>query len=732
VKPSDLDGDRWHEIDRLLEKTLDLPPEERDAFLTEACAEDVSLREQLDALLDAHDRSDAFFDGTARPLAAALAAGAGSVEEGVEIGPFRPIREIGRGGMGIVYLAEDTRLARPVALKVLPPWIGVGREARRRFRAEARAVSALDHPNIATLYEVDETPAGQLYMAFAFYDGETLADRISRGPLPVGEALDIAIAIAAGLSAAHARGIVHRDVKPSNVLLTEGGAVKLVDFGLAKIAGEEVTDAGVRMGTVAYMSPEQARGDVVDRRTDLWSLGIIVYEMLGGRRPFDADSYPALVRFILEEEAEPLHSPGEEVPREVQRVVRKLLRKSPADRYTSADDLLEDLRTLDAGERPTLVAHRTPGVGGESAPLRPAHSMRWRTAAGLVVPALAVAGLAAWIASRDTSAGESIERAAREAYSIGRIHLERRNREGLELARNYFRRATEIDPDFAPAYAMLAETYAQAGNWGMVAPSEGFAEARRLGEYALELDSAVAEAYSSLAAVSLYYDRDWGEAARLARRATALDPGYVLAYSRLAQALTHLGDPDGASAAGARAAALEHLPPFPQMRSAIRAYRGRDYETAIDSAAAAREFDAGIWQASWLICLSLVGQRAYPSAIDECGDGAARFDRNPIVIGALGYAYAAAGRRADALDVLARMDSLSSATYVGATLRAIVFGALGERARALAWLERAIEEHDVLLAQTRYPFFDPLRADPRVDSLLEAAGVDAQARDEGS
>nr|NIP77870.1 protein kinase [Gemmatimonadota bacterium]NIQ52186.1 protein kinase [Gemmatimonadota bacterium]NIU72291.1 protein kinase [Gammaproteobacteria bacterium]NIX42788.1 protein kinase [Gemmatimonadota bacterium]NIY06956.1 protein kinase [Gemmatimonadota bacterium] len=357
MRPSRLEPERWRRIDGVLGAALDRSPSERASFLDHACAGDPELRREVEALLAAGDRTDGVLEDAAGRVAAGILETPGS-SIGRRVGPFRILREIGRGGMGVVYLAEDTRLGRSVALKALPPYLGAGREARRRFEAEARAVSALDHPNIATLYEIDETEEGQLYMVFAYYPGETLERRISRGPLPPDRAVEIATGIAAGLGAAHERRIVHRDVKPSNVLLTRDGGVKLLDFGVAKVAGEEMTGEGIRLGTVAYMSPEQVRAGELDGRADLWSLGVVLYEMLTGSRPFRGGDPAATFQSILDDELAPA-LPGE-LPGALDQVVAKLLCKTPEGRYQSAEDLLADLRAVRSGAAPGVAIREPP------------------------------------------------------------------------------------------------------------------------------------------------------------------------------------------------------------------------------------------------------------------------------------------------------------------------------------------------------------------------------------
>jgi serine/threonine-protein kinase len=259
---------------------------------------------------------------------------------------------LGGGGMGVVYRARDTKLDRTVALKFLPPHLSAHPEAKERLLREARTASALDHPNIGTIHEISETKeaagrvsAGQRYIAMTYYAGETLKAKIARGPLPTEEAVGYAIQIAEGLCKAHEAGVVHRDVKPANVIVTEAGQVKLVDFGLARAAGESaLTRAGQMLGTAAYMSPEQARGESVDERTDLWSLGAVLYEMLTGRRPFRGRRLEAIIYSILNETPESLTSLRPEVHRALASVVEGCLAKDLEKRYPDAETLLQALR----------------------------------------------------------------------------------------------------------------------------------------------------------------------------------------------------------------------------------------------------------------------------------------------------------------------------------------------------------------------------------------------------
>lgn len=269
---------------------------------------------------------------------------------GKTIAHYQITEKLDSGGMGIVYKAQDTHLNRTAALKFLPPDLTRDTEARERFTREAQAASALDHANICTIYEIGEADDGQLFIAMAYYEGQTLKYKIKQGPLPVDEAVDLAIQIAQGLARAHEQGIIHRDIKPANVMVTDRGEVKILDFGLAKLVGSvELTTTGTRLGTVAYMSPEQARSEAVDHRTDIWSLGIVLYEMLTDERPFKGDYETALVYSILNEEPQPLSSVRNDISAEMENIVKKAFAKDAKERYQTVDELLDDLRLVKPG-----------------------------------------------------------------------------------------------------------------------------------------------------------------------------------------------------------------------------------------------------------------------------------------------------------------------------------------------------------------------------------------------
>jgi TolB-like protein/tetratricopeptide (TPR) repeat protein/predicted Ser/Thr protein kinase len=273
-------------------------------------------------------------------------------------GKYKIIEELGRGGMGIVYKAEDIRLQRTVALKFLPPELVHIPEIKDRFRQEAKAAAALDHPNICTIYDFDQAE-DRAFISMAYIEGQSLRKRIDSGPLELEEALRIAVQVAEGLQEAHKRGIVHRDIKSANVMVTERGQAKVMDFGLARVAGATlVTREGTTMGTVTYMSPEQARGDKVDQRTDIWSFGVVLYEMLTGELPFKGEHEQAIIHSILKEEPKPLRDLRADIPPSIEQVVFRAFEKDPDRRYQRIDDLLDDLKSIAAGIVPDEIQVR--------------------------------------------------------------------------------------------------------------------------------------------------------------------------------------------------------------------------------------------------------------------------------------------------------------------------------------------------------------------------------------
>ena len=338
---------RWPLVERYFAAALDTPPEDREGRLAAECGDD-EVRADVRRLLARHDaltvaggRAGDFLASLDLGNAARLLDGDGSHEPRT-IGRYEVVRVLGRGATGVVYLAKDPALGRQVAVKLLSPQLSGDRAATRRFEQEARAASALDHPRVITLYGIGRTEDDRLYIAMAYHEGMTLRERIAGGPLAIEDAVRIASEIGEGLAAAHEKGIVHRDIKPENVVLTERGAC-IVDFGIAKMAGQSLTRTGAALGTAAYMSPEQTLGADVDGRTDLWSLGVVLYEMLTGQRPFRSEGSEALVYAVRHDAPVPLAPSRPEASPAVIEVVRRCLEKEPANRFASASDLVAAL-----------------------------------------------------------------------------------------------------------------------------------------------------------------------------------------------------------------------------------------------------------------------------------------------------------------------------------------------------------------------------------------------------
>jgi len=354
-------AERWQQVERVYESALAKDASERASFLEDACAGDDALRQEVESLLAYQERSEDFIESPALDVAAKLIAMQKSTTavSGQMINHYKIVAAIGAGGMGEVYLAEDTRLERRVALKFLPAHLTEDERYLRRFEQEARAVAALSHPNVCMIHEVIETGDGRHCIVMEYVDGMTLSDSLKEKPLTVREALDIAIQVSSALSAAHLAGIVHRDIKLENIMLRRDGYVKILDFGLAKLTDKNWsgvdneaatrmlnTSPGVVMGTVYYMSPEQARGLPVDERTDIWSLGVVLYEMICGSHPFTGATPTDVIISIAEREPEPLTKCVPEAPVQLEEIVQKALAKKREDRYQTADDLQRDLRSL--------------------------------------------------------------------------------------------------------------------------------------------------------------------------------------------------------------------------------------------------------------------------------------------------------------------------------------------------------------------------------------------------
>ena len=355
-----MDSEHWRRVDRVFQAALEIDPNERAAFLDQKCTGDDSLRREVESLLDYDRQGLSLIDAPVLDMVAnLLGTHAPELSVGQHIGHYKILNLLGAGGMGEVYLAHDTSLGRKIALKLLPADFTIDDERVRRFQQEARAASALNHPNILTIYEIGQFD-DRRFMATEFIEGRTLRQLARGSKLGLSQALDMASQIAGALAAAHQAGIVHRDIKPENIMLRPDGYVKVLDFGLAKLTEQELSTAdtetrtveqldtlpGMVLGTAKYMSPEQARGLRVDGRSDIFSLGVLLYEMAAGRAPFEGETTSDLIASILKVDPPPLTEYSPDAPSELQRIVSKALSKDKEDRYQAVGDMLVDLRGL--------------------------------------------------------------------------------------------------------------------------------------------------------------------------------------------------------------------------------------------------------------------------------------------------------------------------------------------------------------------------------------------------
>src|SRR5499426_2959003 len=359
--------EQWQKIHELFEAALERPAEDRAAFLDRACAGAEKTQRRVEAMLEADAQNDLLVDRPAYQAADIFATLNSRPDDsqsysGERIGVYRLIKELGRGGMGTVYLAYDTRLGRQAALKLLPSHLVNNPERVRRFQREARASSALNHPNIITIYDFGQED-GRYYIVSEFVEGRTLRNLVGSRDVSLNQILDLAVQVASALEAAHAAGIVHRDIKPENIMLRPDGYAKVLDFGLAKLTepesgGDEAktdvswgppdfeTRTGMVLGTVNYMSPEQARGQKVDGRSDLFSLGVVLYELITGRRPFGGETWHHTIVAITDAEPPPIARNVQGAPAALQEIIDRALAKDREQRYQTARALLTDVQTL--------------------------------------------------------------------------------------------------------------------------------------------------------------------------------------------------------------------------------------------------------------------------------------------------------------------------------------------------------------------------------------------------
>jgi serine/threonine-protein kinase len=873
--------DLWHKIVELADAASALQKTRRAAFLEDACRGNDSLRKEVESLLAADEQSHNFVEGTVFPLAAELIVDdePGS-KVGQEVGGYEIVDLLGVGGMGEVYLAHHKRLRRKVALKFLPAYLTNNGAQLRRFEQEARAASALNHPNILTVYEVGES-AGTEFIATEFIEGKTLRHHMENVQMTLGESLDVAIQLASALAVAHQAGIVHRDIKPENIMLRPDGYIKVLDFGLATMSqqyqpaidsdrlseGESSVQKRIAFGTPHYMSPEQARCQQVDARTDIFSLGAVIYEMLTSRKPFDGKSSGHVVSEILEKEPPPISEIQPAIPAELAEVVTKALQKNREARYQTAAELNEDLKSVrlllgrhdlkeDAPLQERSVRNTTFTAGFQSGEI----AYHWKAmalAAGAVIvlgltlsylfvfargpsidslaimpflnvssdanleylsdgmadhltnslsglPGLTVisSNAAARYHPRDPqSIGQNLQvighdlkvqavvlgkvsqqgnhiqvsvelvdlrsnrhlwgqqydrdatdilgvqediaeslaeiirpgssakqrqlsqrhtesNQAYQSYLRGRYAWNQRTEADLRKAIDFFNEAIRIDPQYALAYAGVADTYEVMAFHGELSPRDYFPMAKAAAERALEIDDSVAEAHTALAYEKFYYEWDWQGAEREFKRAIELNPNYATAHQWYGELLGHMGRAEESLAERQKALRLDPLSPIIASELGFSYYEARKYDQAVKEFRKAVEKYPDFSPAHDFLSVAYEQSGLHDEALAEC-QKAMSLSNDEFLPLQLALIYARSGRRDDAQRLLADVEKSSQHRYYAPTHIAMVYAALADRDKAIEWLDNAYEQrHWGLTLLKVYPEFDPLRSDPRFADLL--------------
>ena len=529
---------RWTTVKSIHQSALDLDPSARAAFVDASCGGDEALRREVESLLTYASEAESFLE---RPAVDIAPTPPGESHEarlvGGTISHYQVLSLLGAGGMGAVYLARDPRLDRTVALKILPGELAADADRMRRFTREAKAASALNHPNVATIHDVGESD-GISFIVMEHVEGETLLARIGRRMTPR-EVVDIAVQAADALDLAHAKGITHRDIKPANLMLTHRGVVKVLDFGVAKVARsdestlngdwtvEPVTAVGSVVGSGPYMSPEQIVGGDVDSRSDVFSLGVVIYQMATGQLPFSGSTRAEMKDRILHAAPDTMMRLNPDTPLELERITLKCLDKRTDDRYQSARELLSDLwplkRRLDAN-----AARAMP----DAARLELLRRSGSHPGAAAVAPAVA-----------DDAAITDVPRAseASELVARGWAHLRSASFSEISDAVSAFQAATVIDPTYAAAYAGLAHAKIDQANDRHVLV-EAFGDAKAAALRAVALDHESADAQAALGLVMLVAEWDWIAAERSFQRALAINPNHAEAYLHYGTLMEALGD----------------------------------------------------------------------------------------------------------------------------------------------------------------------------------------------
>ena len=887
-----MNADRWKKVRELFDAVVELEPSDRGRFLERETASDADLRAEVEKLLSSFEDSRDFLEQpAANHLASAILEQKGSLRVGDRFGHYKILRQIGVGGMGEVYLAEDEKLDRRVAIKILNARFGKNDSHLHRFIREAKAASSLNHPNILVIHEISVGEDAN-FIVSEFVEGRTLRDLIGGSELSVGQVLDIAIQIAGALAAAHGAGIVHRDIKPENIVVRPDGYVKILDFGLAKLVKPENvllaqedktaiqnhTAQGVIMGTVNYMSPEQAKGETVDERTDLFSLGVVVYELLAGVTPFQGSSMSETFANVINAEPPPLALTESSVSTELKRLVSKTLRKDRNKRYQTAKDLVTDLKALkeDIAFDQKLGNFHAAGIDNPTVLLPQSTNenvhpdTRVETVAMakisrvlpvvLGVVAVAAIGLAYYFyaarsnsvsserrslavlpftnASQDPNAeyladgvSESIinnlsqlsglkvmsrnssfrfkgdqsetgtiasrlnvdtlvtgdikqvadklvinvrlidarddsqiwgnqyvstlsdviaaqneiaQAVARnlkvkltpsdtaqlskrytenvEAYQLylrGRFHVFKLLPDEIRLGIGYFQQAIELDPNYALAYAGIADAYRSLGVGTELSPFESFAKSKAAANRAIEIDDTLSDGYATLGMTMFWGDWDWEGAEQRFRRSIALNPNDVNAHLYYAHLLSNTGRHQEALSEVKLARELDPLFPFAGALEGQFLFHAGKHDEALDRLQKTFDLAPNFWMPHLFTSNVYVNKDMLPEALAEARKARALSTASTYSIAMESYILAKMGKRDEAERVLGEIMELSKTRGMPPTHFAVAYNGLGDTESALEWLEKGFAEHDpkmVFLKVDRK--WNNLRSSPRFIELM--------------
>jgi serine/threonine protein kinase/tetratricopeptide (TPR) repeat protein len=775
---------------------------------------------------------------------------------GRTVSHYNVLEKLGSGGMGVVYKATDIRLGRSVALKFLPENLARQPQALRRFQREAQAASALSHPNICTVYDIDED-GGEAFIVMELLEGQTLKERIACGRAKLGDLLELAIQITGALEAAHRRGIIHRDIKPANVFITERGEAKILDFGLAKLqvlgsgnnesegpldakapslasgdtrtAGIDsgyLTNRGMVIGTVIYMSPEQARGEQLDARTDIFSWGAVLYELATGRQAFPRDSVPVALNVPVNRSPDPPSYVNPQVTPEFDAIIGRCLEKDRSRRYPDATTLLADLkrfrrkadsvetrsevrasilsrspefadsiavfpfensgcnpdkeylsdgitetiinslarlRRLRVVPRTTMFRYRDRAVD----PIQAGRELRARAVlTGRVAERgdqLIVDAELIDIAQESQLWGEKYTRSLvdilavqeeiitevskklrlqlsdeenkrlihrptqnREAYHLlvkGSYYANKWTPDGLGKGLVYTRLAIEADPAYAEPYAVLAYVYSMLAHFGTLVPADAFPKARAAALRALEIDETFAGAHFSLAVVHLLHDWDWSAAETEIQTGLQLAPNDAAGHFAYGEWLTAMGRFEEAMVELERALDLDPLS-TPISANLASAYSFvRQHDRALEQIRKTVELDPSFTAAQTLLSLLLSRAGYFDDAVAEAQKCLSPDGSDLRCKTILGVVYAVAGRTEEAMRIAAELENQPQLLKLTSGLPHI-YGALGDRDRALRWLEEAYEARVTnLVFVCRAPELESLHGDPRFEKLLCRIGL---------